>query len=86
MSKIDPDRAALIERIKIAAAELEIPQAAVDDVIKHGTSRQRSKAVKVLAAFAGAYGISLDYLILGDLGAMFRWASIWYKTPRSNAA
>ena len=86
MSKIDPDRAALIERIKIAAAALEIPQAAVDDVIKHGTSRHRSKAVTVLLAFAGAYGISLDYMICGDLGAMFRCTSLWYKAPRSNAA
>ncbi len=86
MSKIDPDRATMIERVKIAAAALEIPQAAVDDVIKHGTSRHRSKALKVLVAFAGAYGVSLEYLISGNLDAMFRCASFWYKIPRSNAA
>ncbi len=85
MSKIDPDRAAVIERIKIAAAVLEIPQAAVDDVIKHGTSRHRSKALKVLVAFAGAYGISLDYLIVGDIGPVIRAASIWYKDAGSAA-
>ena len=86
MSKIDPDRAAMIERIKIAAAALKIPQAAVDDVIKHGTSRHRSKAVTVLLAFTGAYGISLDFLITGDLGAMLRAASALMKATRSNAA
>ncbi len=86
MTKITPERAALIERLKIAAAALEIPQAAVDDVIKHGTSRHRGKAVKVLVSFAGEYGVSLDYLISGNLDAMFRCASLWYKAPRSNAA
>ncbi len=44
MTRIDPKRAALIERIKIAAAALEIPQEAVDHVVKHGTSYHRSKA------------------------------------------
>jgi len=86
MSKITPERAALIERIKVAAAALEIPQEAVDHVIKHGTSYHLSKATEVLVAFAGTYGISLDYLISGNLDAMFRCASLWYKTPRSNAA
>ncbi len=87
MTKITPEeRAALIERIKVAAAALEIPQEAVDHVIKLGTNYHTSKATKVLVAFAGEYGISLDYLISGDLGGMFRWTSIWYKNPRSNAA
>jgi len=86
MTKIAPERVALIERIKIAAKALEIPQAAVDRVIKHGTSYHRSKATEVLCAFAGEYGISLDYLISGNLDAMFRFASLWYKAPRSNAA
>ena len=85
MSKIDPDRAALIERIKVAANALEIPPSAVDDVIKHGTSRHRSKAVTVLLAFAGTYGISLDYLIAGDIGQMLKYASIWLKETRSAA-
>ena len=86
MSKIDPERVALIERIKIAAAALKIPQAAVDDVIKHGTSRHRSKAVTVLLAFTGTYGISLDYLIVGDLDAMLRAASALMKATRPVAA
>ena len=86
MSKITPERAALIERIKIAAAALEIPQAAVDDVIKHGTSYHRSKAAKVLCAFAVAHGVSLDYLISDDIGPMLKYASIWLKAPKSNAA
>ena len=41
--------------IKIAAAALEIPQEAVDHVIKHGTSRHRSKACTVLCEFALKY-------------------------------
>ncbi len=86
MTTITPERAALIERIKVAAAALEIPQEAVDRVIKHGTSYHRCKAAEVLVAFAGEYGISLDYLIAGDLGSMFRYTSLWYKAPRSNAA
>ncbi len=86
MTKIDPDRTATMERIKIAAAALEIPQEAVDHVIKHGTSRHRSKALDVLLAFAAEYGISLDYLITGDLVPMFRCASLWMKATRSNAA
>ncbi len=86
MTKITPERAALIERIKVAAAALEIPQEAVDNVIKHGTSYHLSKATEVLVAFAGEYGVPLDYLIAGDLGAMFRYASLWYKVPRPNAA
>ncbi len=86
MTTITPERAALIERIKVAAAALEIPQEAVDHVVKHGTSYHLSKATKVLVAFAGEYGISLDYLISGNLDAMFRCASLWYKAPRSNAA
>ena len=86
MTKIDPERAAAIERIKIAAAALEIPQEAVDHVIKHGTSRHRSKAVTVLCAFAIEYGISLDYLITDDLAATFRCAALWMKATRSKAA
>ena len=85
MSKIDPDRAALIERIKIAAAALKIPQAAVYRVIKDGTSYHRTKATKVLCAFAVAYGISLDYLIAGDIGSTLKYASIWLKETRSAA-
>ena len=85
MSKIAPERVALIERIKIAAAALEIPQAAVDDVIKHGTSYHRSKAAKVLCAFAVTHGVSLDYLISSDIGPMMKYASIWLKKTRSAA-
>ncbi len=86
MTKITPERAALIERLKIAAAALEIPQEAVDHVIKHGSGYHTRKATEVLVAFAGEYGISLDYLISGNLDAMFRCTSLLWKTPRSNAA
>ncbi len=86
MKTTPAERATLIERIKAAAAALEIPQEAVDDVIKHGTAYHRTKASRVLCAFAGEYGISLDYLITGDLGAMFKCTSLLWKTPRSNAA
>ena len=79
MSKIDPERAAVIERIKIAAAALEIPQEAVDHVIKHGTSRHRSKAVTVLCDFAIEYGVSLDWLIAGDIEALLKYAAIGFK-------
>ena len=87
MTKIDPERAAVIERIKIAAAALEIPQDAVDHVVRHGTSRHRSKAVTVLCDFAIEYGVSLDWLISGDIAALLKYAAIGYKittgSPRS---
>ncbi len=86
MTKIDPDRAALIERIKIAGAALEIPQEAVDHAIKHGTSHHRTKALDVLLAFAAEYGISLDYLISNDLVPMFRSTSLTTKNRRPKAA
>ena len=86
MSKIDSKRAALIERIKIAAAALEIPQDAVDHVTKHGTSYHRSKAAGVLIAFADEYGVSLDYLMLGDLAPTLRYASLWWKANPAMAA
>ena len=82
MSKISPERAALIERIKIAAAALEIPQEAVDGVIKHGTSYHRSKACKVIGKFAIDYGVSLDWLISGDIAALLKYAAIGYKITR----
>ena len=86
MTKIEPERAAAIERIKIAAAALEIPQEAVNHVIKHGTSRHRSKAVTVLCDFAIEYGVSLDYLIADDLTSTFRSAALWNKATRRKAA
>ena len=86
MSKIDHDRAALIARIKVAAEALGIPPDAVADVIKHGTSRHRGKALTVLCDFAIEYGISLDYLISGDLDAMFRCAALWNKATRRKTA
>ena len=86
MTKLAAERVALIERIKIAAKALEIPQEAVDDVIKHGTSYHRSKAARALCAFSGAYGISLDYLISGDIGPMLTYAAIGYKITGRRAA
>ena len=86
MSKIDPDTAALIARIEIAAAALEIPREAVDHVLKRGTSPHRGKALDVLLAFASEHGISLDYLISDDLAPMFRCASLWNKANRPKAA
>ena len=86
MSKIDHDRAALIARIKVAAEALGIPPDAVADVIKHGTSRHRTKALDVLLAFAFEHGVSLDFLITGDLGAMLRAASTLLKATRPVAA
>ncbi len=87
MTTITPERAALIERIKVAAAALEIPQEAVDHVIKHGTSYHRSKACKVLGEFAVEYGVSLDWLIADDIAALLKYAAIGYKItmlcPRS---
>ncbi len=86
MKTTPAERAALIDRIKAAAAALDIPQEAVDHVVKHGTSYHLSKATEVLVAFACDYGVSLDYLISGNLDAMFRCATYWYKSARSNAA
>ncbi len=79
MSKITPERAALIERIKAAAAALEIPKEAVDHVVKHGTSYHRSKACKVLCDFAVKYGVSLDWLITDDIEALLKYAAIGHK-------
>ncbi len=79
MSRIDPKRAALIARIKIAAAALELPQEAVDHVVKHGTSYHRSKACKVLGEFAVEYGVSLDWLISDDIAALIKYAAIGFK-------
>jgi len=58
---------------------LEIPQEAVNHVIKHGTSRHRSKAVTVLCDFAVEYGVSLDWLIAGDIEALLKYAAIGFK-------
>ncbi len=84
--KMDADRAALMERIKIATAALEIPQEAVDHVLKNGTGQHRGKALQMLLDFAAEYGISLDYLIADDLTSTFRSASLWMKATRSKAA
>ncbi len=84
MTTITPERAALIERIKVAAAALEIPQEAVDHVVKHGTSYHLSKACTVLCEFAIEYSVSLDWLIAGDIAALLKYAAIGYKitTPK----
>jgi len=79
MSRIDPKRAALIARIKIAAAALELPQEAVDHVCKHGTSYHRAKACTVLCEFAVKYGVSLDWLISDDIAALLKYAAIGFK-------
>ena len=86
MTKIDHDTTALLARIELAADVLEISREAVDHVIKHGTNPHRAKALDVLIGFAAEYGISLDYLITGDLAAMFRRASLWMKATRPKAA
>ncbi len=86
MTKITPERAALIERIKITAAALEIPQEAVDHVIKHGTSYHRSKACTVLCEFAIEYSVSLDWLIAGDIATLLKYAAIGYKITMPKAA
>ena len=86
MSKVDPDRTALIERIKIAASALEIPQEAVDHVVKHGTSYHRSKACTVLCDFAVKYGVSLDWLIAGDIEALLKYAAIGFRVTHARAA
>ena len=86
MTKTDDDTTALLARIELAATALEIPREAVDHVIKHGTSRHRAKALDVLLAFAIDYGLSLDWLIMGDPGPMLRCASLWMKASRPKAA
>ena len=79
MSKIDPERAALIARIKVAAKALDIPQEAVKHVIQYGTSYHRGKAVQVLGAFSIEHGVSLDWLICDDIEALLRYAAIGHK-------
>ncbi len=83
--KMDAERAALIERIKIAAAALEIPQEDVDHVLKHGTSYHRSKAAGVLCEFALKYGVSLDWLISGDIAALLKYAAIGFRVTMTSA-
>jgi len=70
---------AITARIKIAAAALEIPQEAVDHVVKHGTNPRTGKACKVLCEFALKYGVSLDWLIAGDIAALLKYAAIGFK-------
>ncbi len=86
MIKIDPKRAALIERIRVAAAALEIPQEAVDHVIRHGTNTRTGKACTVLCEFAIEYGVSLDWLIAGDIAALLKYAAIGYKITMPKGA
>ncbi len=83
MKTTPAERAALIERIKVAAAALDIPQEAVAHVVKHGTSYHLSKATGVLVAFACDYGVSLDYLISGNLDSMFRAAALLKARPKA---
>jgi len=64
---------------------LEIPQDAVDHVVRHGTSRHRSKAVTVLCNFALKYGVSLDWLIAGDIAALLKYASIGFRVTMTSA-
>ena len=86
MSKITPERAALIERIKVAAKALDIPQEAVKHVIQHGTSYHRSKAARVLGAFSIEHGVSLDWLMCADIEALLKYASIGLKLSVAKAA
>ena len=77
---------AVIARIRTAAQALEIPADAVDHVIKHGISPHRSKACTVLGDFAVEYGISLDWLICGDITPLLKYASIGHKISMATAA
>ena len=86
MTKIDPDRIAMIARIEIAAEALEIPREAVDHAIKHGTNPRTGKACKVLCGFAVEHGVSLDWLIGGDIAALLKYAAIGFKITMSSAA
>ena len=70
---------AITARIRVAAEALEIPQEAVDHVIRHGTNTRTGKACKVLCEFALKYGVSLDWLIAGDIEALLKYAAIGFK-------
>jgi hypothetical protein len=83
----DPERNAMIDRIKIAAEALDIPQDAVDHVIKNGSSRHLVKATGVLLEFCQEYGVSLDYMISDSLTGMIRhYSSYYYRKQRTDAA
>ena len=60
-------------------------QEAIDQVIKHGTSRHRSKACRVLGDFAVEYGVSLDWLIGGDIEALLKYAAIGFRITMTSA-
>ena len=66
---------------------METLQEDVDHVLKHGTSYHRSKAAGVLCEFTLKYGVSLDWLIAGDIAVLLKYAAIGYKitmgSPRS---
>ena len=77
---------AITARIKIAAEALELPQEAVDHVVKHGTNTRTGKACKVLCEFAVEYGVSLDWLISGDIAALLKYAAIGFEITHARAA
>ncbi len=76
---VEITKEAITARIRVAAEALEIPREAVDHVIKHGTNPRTGKACKVLCEFAVEYGVSLDWLISGDIAALLKYASIGFK-------
>ncbi len=86
MSKLTPERTALIARIKVAAEALDIPPETVKHVIQHGTGYHRSKAAQVLGAFSIEHGVSLDWLICGDIEALLKYAAIGHKLSIAKAA
>jgi len=76
---------ALIARIKVAAEALDIPADAVADVIKRGTKTNRSRDTEVLCEFSRKHGVSLDWLVLGYIAPMLRYAATMRKICASQS-
>ncbi len=76
---VEITKKAITARIRVAAEALEIPQEAVDQIIRHGTHPRTGKACRVLCEFAVEHGVSLDWLICGDIAALLKYAAIGFK-------
>jgi hypothetical protein len=61
-------------RIRVAAEALELDEAACADLLKASddTIRAMSKWFDECIAFAEEHGVSLDWIITGDMAGMFR--------------